>query len=261
MITAYSPAHITCFFQPAVVSDELSTGSRGVGLRLESGSTAIVEEKLCGRTGMVVDGIPADVPVIHSVAEILAPGRAFDIRLDNGLPPGQGFGMSAAGAVSVALCIAEIVGKDRREAFEAAHISEVRTKGGLGDVSAILCPSSQPVRTVPGLPPRGTVVGMDTGFREVTVAVLGSKMDTPSVLNNSDLGLKISESGRRHIDEYVLNPSTDALFSHSNQFSGEIGIESAKVSKALAALRAEGFRAGMCMLGNSVFTDAPVRKA
>lgn len=260
MISAYSPAHITCFFQPAVVQDELSSGSRGVGLRLEAGSEATAEEKLHGRTGMVVDGKPSDVPVIRMVAEILAPGRSFDIRIDNRLPPGQGFGMSAAGAVSVALCIAEITGKDSREAFEAAHIAEIRTKGGLGDVSAICCLSPQPVRIAPGLPPRGTVVGMDTGIKDVSVAVLGPRLDTPSVIGDADLSARISDSGRRHIDAYAENPSTGALFSHSNAFSSELGLESAAVSAALADLRAEGISAGMCMLGNSIFAIAPAGK-
>ncbi len=43
----------------------------------------------------------------------------------------------------------------------------------------------------------------------------------------------------------------------SNRFSSESGLESPAIRKTIETLKSKGYGAGMCMLGNSVFTDAP----
>lgn len=260
MIRAYSPAHLTCFFQPAPAADDLSSGSRGAGIKLDAGATVEVSENLSKKSDVEADGVRKNVPAILRVLEIMAPGRGFSVTVENGLPPGQGFGMSASGAIAAALCMCEIVGADSVKAFEAAHAAEVQTGGGLGDVSGIMCPSSQPVRVSPGLPPRGEAAGFDTGIREVTVAVLGPKVDTLSVIGNAELIGRLDRIGAGCMDAYLKNPSTEALFSLSNRFSSEAGLESGEVSKTLENIRKSGRRAAMCMLGNSIFSDASVKE-
>ena len=51
--------------------------------------------------------------------------------------------------------------------------------------------------------------------------------------------------------------TVDSLYEQSNIFSSHSGLESDQVCDALDVLHSEGYRAGMCMLGNSIFTDAP----
>ena len=67
----------------------------------------------------------------------------------------------------------------------------------------------------------------------------------------------IQKAGRSAVSEYLESPSTELLFSLSNKFSEETGLECEAVSTAISELRSAGYHAAMCMLGNSIFTDAP----
>ncbi|MBR6204948.1 MAG: pantothenate kinase [Candidatus Methanomethylophilaceae archaeon] len=260
MTQAFCPGHVSCIFQPSRSSDVASTGSRGVGIRLGLGARASVLPAE-GRTTVLIDGVASEAPVTRLVAEILAPDRAYEIRIEDELPVSQGFGMSAAGAVATALCIAEIEGLPRDEAMMAAHEADIRGGGGMGDVAAIAGDVPVPVRKAPGMPPWGVVedAGIDLG--RVSLLVLGPKMATGSVLSDPVRFESICEAAGSAMKRFLEGPSADSLYRLSNEFSEEAGVEGQQVSEALSALRSRGFRAGMCMLGNSVFTDAPLMEA
>ena len=42
MTSAFCPGHVSCVFQPVNSFDAMSTGSRGIGIRLNKGATATV---------------------------------------------------------------------------------------------------------------------------------------------------------------------------------------------------------------------------
>ncbi len=261
MATAFCPGHITCFFTPAgdPSEDLLRRGSLGAGIRTSLGASVDVSERSGIRT--VMDGCECELPVTSRVLELLAPGRGFDISIENGLPCGEGFGMSAAGAVAVALAVADICGIGRQAAFEAAHKAEILGGGGLGDVSALYCLGHQPVRVREGIPPYGEVVATDVRFDRLTLAVLGPKMHTGNVLGDPARFAAISAAGRRAVSGYLKKPGVERMYSISNRFSAEAGVECGAVSAALERLHADGHRAAMCMLGNSIFTDASPEEA
>ena len=186
MISAFCPGHVSCVFQPMTSFDAMSAGSRGIGIRLDKGAHATVEPRDDGIVNIFLDGVQSVAHITRMVAEKLAPGMGFDIRITNDLPVSQGFGMSAAGAIAAGLCIAETVGKTRSDAFMAAHSAEVMGGGGLGDVSAIVAGSDIPVRTVPGIPPFGRVENADFRIPKLTLAVIGDEMRTESVLGDQE---------------------------------------------------------------------------
>ena len=206
---------------------------------------------------MIMDGRETELPITRLVVDSMAPGRGFDIMIENELPCGEGFGMSASGAVAVAFALSEMIGKDPQYAFEVAHTAEIRGGGGLGDVSAIQCPAHQPVRVRQGISPYGETVGTGVRFDKLTMAVLGTKMNTGKVLGDPERYTAIRNAGRSAVSEYLKSPSTESLFSLSNKFSAETGLECEAVSTAISELRSAGYHAAMCMLGNSIFTDAP----
>lgn len=257
MVSAFCPGHITCFFSPAgsAGGDILARGSLGAGIRISRGTHAEVRESSVTR--FVMDGEEAELPVTRLVLEELAPGRCFEVNIRNELPCGEGFGMSAAGAIAVALCVANIVGASSERAYEAAHIAEIRGGGGLGDVSALTCLGHQPVRIREGLPPRGEVIATDVSFPALSLVVLGPKMHTGDTLSDPAVRNRISEAGRTALSDYLKSPSEFSLYSLSNSFSDACGVESKEVSAALSVLHDAGYPAAMCMLGNSIFTDAP----
>lgn len=255
MIGAYCPSHITCFFQPVESTDILSKGSRGAGIRINPGTEVHISENRSPKTDIVMDGTLSDAPLTRKVLETALPGRGFDVTVINGLPVGQGFGTSAAGVIATALCAGEISGTDRQKCFELAHTVEIMMGGGLGDVSALMSESLQPVRAAPGIPPIGNVIGTGVELGKMSVAILGPKMATSSVLNNGRKYEKISEAGRVAVDEYLKYPSKKALFDISNRFSEDTGLQSEDVASAMERLSDYGVRSGMCMLGNSIFAD------
>ena len=260
MTRAFCPGHVSCIFQPSRSPEIASTGSCGVGIRLGLGAHAKVLPR-SGRTAVCIDGAPSEAPVTRLAAEILAPGKGFLIEIENDIPVSQGFGMSAAGAVAAALCIADIEGRSREEAMMAAHEADIRGGGGMGDVAAIAGDVPVPVRKAPGMPPWGVVedAGIDLG--RVSLLVLGPKMATGSVLSDPVRFESICEAAGSAMKRFLEGPSADSLYRLSNEFSEEAGVEGQQVSEALSALRSRGFRAGMYMLGNSVFTDAPLMEA
>jgi len=256
MTRAYCPGHITCLFSPGTTEgDMLLRGSRGVGIRLSAGATVRVREVSGKDVSVTIDGQPSDAPVTRSVLEELLPGRGLEADVVNGLPVGQGFGMSAAGAIAAALCAAEIAGISADDAWSAAHRAEIVNGGGLGDVSALRCLSDVPERVTEGLPPAGEVRGTGLRFPVLTVAVLGPKMHTGSVLSDSARRCALMDSYDRA--RRLFSGSRPSLFDASNEFSRAAGVESPDVSEAIQRLRDGNRRAAMCMLGNSIFSDAP----
>ena len=256
MTTAFCPGHVSCVFQPVTSFDAMCTGSRGIGIRLNKGATATVEERDDGVVNIYLDGTQEIAHITRMVAENLAPGRGFDIRIENDLPVSQGFGMSAAGALAAGLCIADMTGRSRSDAFKAAHVAEVMGGGGLGDVAAIVAGGDIPVRTVAGFPPFGRVENADFTIDHLTLVVIGGELRTDSVLGDPFTLKKVREAAGESMDSFIMDPSYENLFDVSNAFSSKSGLESPAVRRAIGRLMGAGHRAGMCMLGNSLFTDA-----
>jgi pantoate kinase len=256
MISAFAPAHISCFFRPFDSEDQLRKGSAGAGIRLSSGTRTSIEE-INGETKITMNGEPFGADITRLVLESMAPGRSFSVEIDNALPMGQGFGMSASGAVSTALCVAELLGLKKEEAFKAAHVAEIAGYGGLGDVAGIMNETHQPTRSVAGLPPAGKMAYSGLSFPKLTVAVLGPKLSTASVLSEPARYKLIQEKGAAALKDFLHSMTVEDLFYVSNRFSAAIGVEDRAVSAAIRKLKSEKIRAAMCMLGNSLFIDAP----
>ena len=256
MSTYFCPGHITCFFQPVRTGDVRSTGSRGAGLRLSLGTRVSVREHGDSLVNITIDDEPAEAPVTRCMLAHEVPGRGFDVTVDNDLPVGQGFGMSASGTIAAARCICEILDLPQEEAFLMAHRAEVEQGGGLGDVAAIQCLGHQPVRVKPGMGPYGEVLSTPLEFDNLTLMVIGGRLGTASVINDPVMQCKLAEAGSDAVDEFLRDPTSDNLFRLSREFSSGTGLETDAMRSALDRLNEEG-RAGMCMLGHSIFTDVP----
>jgi len=255
MISAYCPAHITCFFRPMHSLNVPEKGSRGVGVRLDAGSAVHIDE-IQGSTKVTIDGKADEAMITKHVLEHMAPGRCFDVNVECGLPAGQGFGMSASGAIAAALCASEITGKSRAEAFEAAHAAEVACGGGLGDVAGLMHEADVPIRVEAGLPPFGHVTDRGITFERMTLVVLGQKLSTAGVLGDDLRVRKICAAGDAAMETFLGNATKESLFRISNRFSSDAEIRGPEVAETIRKLERSGIRSSMCMLGNSIFTDA-----
>jgi pantoate kinase len=251
---AFCPGHITGFFEICRSKDLMATGSRGAGLCLSLGATSNVKITPSSRQSIVVaiNGKRSDASITKEAMRLLIGGERMKISVatELDLPVSQGFGMSAAGALSAAIAVCSIMKQTRRRAFEAAHIAEIVKGGGLGDVSAI-SRGGITIRRKAGLPPIGDVVRID-GNPEVVLCVVGRPMLTKSVLRDPRKQRAINSSGSRKVDELLERPTLEKMMSLSSEFAIESRLASGKIHDAMSAASKLGI-ASMSMLGNSVF--------
>ena len=250
---AFCPGHITCFFHPVRTGDMITTGSRGVGVKLAQGTYVTMEERSDDKLVITMDGESSECPVTEIAVRNLSK-RGFDIMIENDLPVGQGFGMSASGAIASALCAAEFEGRTEEEALISAHEADIIGGGGLGNVSAITGRCHFPVRAKAGLPPYGSVIDPGLKGMDLTVIVLDGPLRTGDTLSDPDVADRLSRYGSKCVDSFIDDPSKETLFSLSKDFSNDMCLETSLMKEAMSKLRKEG-NAGMCMLGHSIFTD------
>ena len=256
---AFCPGHITGFFEICRTEDPLTTGSRGAGMCLSLGATSTVEivDAKRQRIDISIDGKVSKAEVTRDAVERLIDSRPVHVKISTqlDLPVSQGFGMSAAGALSAALGVSSIIGHPRQKAFEAAHIAEIVKGGGLGDVSALHA-GGITIRRKPGLPPIGKVIRID-GRPDLVLCVVGRKMLTKSVLGDPDMQRIINSNGSKKVDELVRKPTLENLMDLSYDFAVGSGLATGRTLDAMNAGSEVG-RASMSMLGNSVFSVGDV---
>ena len=251
---AFCPGHVTGFFQICETKNMLSTGSRGAGLCLTRGavSSVSVEEAQRPSVSTCLDGNVTNAEVTRAAIRRMIGNEKVKVTVETSLqlPQSQGFGMSAAGALSTSIALADILGRTRQEAFECAHVAEIECISGLGDVSAIWR-GGITIRKKAGLPPIGEVLRIK-GTPEVTLAVIGRKLLTKKVLTDPAKRKAINSGGSRKVDELLKEPTLEKLMELSASFALESGLASRRIVDAINAASKLGM-ASMAMLGNSVF--------
>ena len=250
---AFCPGHITGFFQVVEHDSVFATGSRGAGFCTELGARS--EVWITDGDGSIevnIDGRPTFAPVTEYALRKMLGQEPYDLNVMTtlDLPVSQGFGTSAAGALSAALALSSLLDRPVHEAYEVAHESEIVNHTGMGDVSAIFR-GGMTFRRKEGLPPIGKVDRFD-GEPEVVLCEVGSPMRTSEVLTDDHKKAKINLVGKKCLEEFELDPSLSSFARLSKRFAVEIGFASPEALRAMASAENYG-QASMSMLGNSVF--------
>ncbi len=227
-------------------------------LTLGATSTVETEESTRQKIAVTLNGKPSPAPVTKTALRLILGKRKIAVRVDtvHDLPLHQGFGMSAAGALSASLALTSILNMNRQRAFEAAHIAEIRNKGGLGDVSA-LYKGGITIRVKPGLPPLGKVINIK-GVPTVVLAVLGKGLLTRSVLSDPPKRYMINKSGGMMVDRLLKERTIAKFMELSYEFSVSSGLTTKRIVQASSAASKLG-AATMAMLGTSVFAVGDAR--
>lgn len=251
--TAFCPGHITGFFQVVEHDNVFETGSRGAGFCTELGARSDVwMTDGEGSIEVTINGSPTFAPVTEYALRKLLKTEPYDLNIVTtlGLPESQGFGTSAAGALSASLALSSLLGRPVHEAYEAAHESEIVNHTGMGDVSAIFR-AGMTFRRKEGLPPLGKVERFD-GEPEVVLCEVGRPIKTSDVLTDERKKATINAIGKKCLEEFELDLSLPAFTRLSKRFAVESGFASPEALKAISAAERFG-QASMSMLGNSVF--------
>ena len=259
---AFAPGHISGFFEPVFhLEDLIRTGSRGAGVSISLGalSEVIVEKSQVSSIEIFINGKKSPAQVTSLALKYIIGNNPLNIvvrtRLD--LPIGQGFGMSAAGALSSCLAICKCLGLSSENALKAAHMAEVQLRTGLGDVISSFFGGLE-IRKSPGLPPWGLIEHIPGNF-DIVLCVIGKKIDTKKILNNPLLVKKISEYGRLCTKKLLENPSIENFFYQSQIFTKKTGLADKKTLQVIDLVKNLGV-ASMCMLGNSIFTAGKTKE-
>ena len=270
---AFSPGHVTGLFEIHDADPDVDRrGSRGAGFSLAMGAVSLVEIAPADslRIDVFLDKAESDAPVTREAVtwllkESVRQGKVplnkdapkgqrarihVRVTTDLQLPVSQGFGMSAAGALSAALALAKCLRIGRSEALRAAHAADVTQRGGLGDVVGANAGGFE-IRTAPGVPPYGSTRAF-VGYGEAVLCVVGGPLLTKSVLSDPTRRAAINASGGKHLTELMKAPTLESFLSHSQAFARESGLMTPEIDRAIDAARPYG-QASMSMLGNSVF--------
>lgn len=248
---AFVPGHITGFFE--IHDDPLpqKKGSAGCGLVIDGGVETTVRECV-GHTEILLNGAPVRAETTRSVVEQLVDIPVL-VNCSSSIPIGCGFGASAAGALSVAYALNDAfsLGLTSDKLVEAAHIAEVSTGGGMGDVEG----QSQggiPIRLSAGCPPYGKFDNILSPPFEIFCVVLG-ELSTSSVLEDSSVMGDINAAGSDALRSLLLRPTLENFMFLSKQFTLKCGLASERLLDAIELVDSIGGMASQAMLGDTIF--------
>jgi len=251
---AFCPGHVTGFFEVQRNDDLLAYGSRGAGMCISLGATSEVALTPATKqtVRVTVNGRSSRAETTRAAIGHLIgdTGLKVQVSTELDLPVSQGFGMSAAGALSAAIAACYLLGRDRQEAYEAAHIAEVKTGCGLGDVPAIHR-GGITLRRRPGLPPRGEVLNIE-GAPEVVLAVVGKKLVTRTILEDESAMDSINAQGKVLVSRMLKEPTVERMMYNSREFAVRTGLARRRIVKIMDEANRQGMTS-MAMLGNSIF--------
>lgn len=256
---AFAPANISCIFKIYDHKDPRWMGSYGIGFTLHEGVT--VDVSLSETDTILFNNKRTNIASVNKVTDFLTK-ESVTVRINSALPLGGGFGLSGASALATAYATNKLLDlkKSHKELAMLAHIAEVVSKTGLGDITnqyygGLLIkfkPSSEFV--IEKLP-----------FDMIPVyCTYFSKLSTKSVITNADIREKINMSAEYALEKVkkLLDTKRHISFGEIISLSKEFAVDSGlltnkKVIEAIQSIEKNNGHASMIMLGNAVFSDIP----
>ncbi len=241
---AFSPAHITGFFQI------FDNGSAGAGVNLKKGMSTRVELGDGDGIEITINGARDDAPVSKAVIARyakIARERLF-VRVEHvsEVPVGYGLGMSAAGALSLSLALNKCLRAVSEDAAKRiAHLAEIERGTGLGAVIA-QSHGGFLLRREPGDFDAVERIGIDDDFRAVCAFL--NPLSTSKIIRDENWKKKINEAGAACLRDFARNSSVENFIFLSRRFALGTGLAK-PIERALLKIK-DG---SMAMLGETVF--------
>ncbi len=254
--TAYAPGHVTGVFAPDLTArDPRGRGSVGAGIVLELGVRAMARWRpgRRGTTVRVVSETRRTLPISEDVAQRLVAARPgeLDVAIRHDLPIGQGFGMSAAGALATGLAVAAVLKLSRQRAIETAHLADLFGGGGLGGVAAILGGGLE-IRDRPGVPPRGRVRHRPFDA-SIFLVVVGTALPSPRLLRDDRFLDRVRAQASRALPRLRSSPDARTFLAEAERFTDGLDLAPLELRRLMSRIRATGARAAQSMFGESLF--------
>ncbi len=207
------PHHITAFFVPRYTGDLRTSGSYGAGVIVGPEGTVCLGE---GER-------PTRDPLREVALELGISNARF--KLKDPLPYGMGYASSAVMAIGGSIAIAYSLGLPLNRALEVSHISEIKSRTGLGDVQAIASSSLGEgivVRIEPGAPHLGRI---EVILMPRTVSMLSlelGKMNTQELLNT--YGVEEAKEASFSLKKLMEDPSFENFINLSTNYTKKLSL-------------------------------------
>lgn len=244
---ARSPGHLSGYFRRIPGDTAQATGSSGAGIVIEEGVLARAVPSRSPAVRMIFPGnrpVTGGPPLIESAMERL--GVSAEVITESTLPPGAGFGLSAAALLASISALSALfdLGLSDPAIASLAHEIEVINRTGLGDVAACQGGGIE-CRKGPGI---GAEIDRIPDPGRIIHAVSFGPIPTPQVLGDPAWMERIDRAfpGRCPRD-------LGDLFSLSRDFAERSGLITPRVREVLGACDRAGVSASMTMLGEGVF--------
>ena len=195
------------------------------------------------------------LPISTEVARRLLGERkgTLLVYLRHELPIGQGFGLSAAGALSTSLAVAQLLDEPPHRALEVAHLADFHGGGGLGGVASILGGGME-LRRRPGIPPWGEAV--HRAFRpELFIALLGSPLPSPRLLRSGPFLRRVERAAASEVRRLSTEFRPSNLLDASERFTDRLQLGRPSIRRAISELRKSGAWVAQTMFGNALFAS------
>ena len=262
---AFAPGHITGFFKAQVepARPELK-GSIGAGFCIKQGVTTRVRTTTAEKPGFVitVTGYKSDnTQVSEFVAREflkLAKGSCFfKIEHHSEIPVGYGLGSSGAVALSLAFALNKALGTNlsRTQVGQIAHNAEIHCKTGLGTVLSSYHGGFE-IRTKYGAPGIGSLKKIHTDYSAIVICF--SPISTKKFIGRHLS--RINGLGGKMVARLLRSRDQMEFLDMSLEFARYVGVITPKMQQVIDDLQHHGFKCGIAMFGETIFTLIPKEK-
>jgi len=259
---AFAPGHITGFFKAEVKprKSELK-GSIGAGFSIKEGVTTKVKvtssEKPSFKittTGYKSDDTQVSQYVAKEFLKIAKGNYFFDIEHNSRIPIGYGLGSSGAVALSLAFALNKALETNlsRTQVGQIAHNAEIHCKTGLGTVLSSYHGGFE-IRTKHGAPGIGSLRKIRTDYSAIVICF--SPISTRKIIK-TELS-KINGLGGKMVSRLLKSRDQMEFLDMSLEFAKYVGVITPKMQKVIDDLWQHGFKCGIAMFGETVFTLVP----
>jgi pantoate kinase len=267
MCTAFSPGHITGFFEKPKDkknqnTDLLFYGSKGAGFSFKKGVTTSVElykSKNKWYQIYINNLLTNNAEVSEWVAQYYLDKFDFTyyIKINHfiDIPIGYGLGTSGAAALSLSYALNKALDIKflKEQAAQIAHIAEIECNTGLGTVISEFYGGLE-IRTSFGAPGIGKVTKIELDNYKAIILCI-SPLSTKKILSNYSNNANIL--GKKMVERLLLSKDVNSFLRMSYEFADFLGLTKGLCAKPIEELNNCGIDCSIGMFGETIFTLVP----
>ena len=253
-VTAFSPGGISSFFEPyqlrqnGKIPANLRIAARGGGFTTKKGIRTQVTACKSRKNKISVyinKNLRRDAYTTETVARFMLKqtDRKVALKIEHNveIPVGAGYGTSAAGALSTALAMNELLrlGMTFDQVGYFAHVAEIECRTGLGTVGALMIGGC--ILQKEGGPPglcRIDRIPIKPSF--VLVSGCYGPISKTSVLNSKSISRKIGREGKKTMKLILSKPDLSNFLQKSEEFALRIGYMTKGIKKLVEVSKIAG---------------------